>query len=81
MTQFQYSDEDDIDIDDGEDRPGPEIYKKRDSRPTVEQAPKSNNNRNLRIRPMSPAMRDKHPDVVSITLTRTNGRQLIFVRK
>jgi len=37
--------------------------------------------RRLRIRPMSPSMVDKHPDVVTILLTRSNGQQLMFVRK
>lgn len=36
--------------------------------------------RRVRLRPMTPKMRAKHPDAVSIAITRNDGRQLIFVR-
>lgn len=37
--------------------------------------------RRIRMRPMKPSMAEKHPDVVTILLTRTDGRQIMFVRK
>jgi hypothetical protein len=37
--------------------------------------------RRLRMRPMTPRMMRSHPEVVSITLTRNDGRQLVFVRR
>lgn len=45
------------------------------------QFPKKLAGRRLRVRPMTLSMVDKHPDVVSIVLTRNDGRQLVFVRK
>lgn len=36
--------------------------------------------RQLRARPMTPLMRSKHPGVVSITLTRDDGTQVVYVR-
>jgi hypothetical protein len=77
---LQYAEDDDFDLED--EKPKPEIYHKR-AAPTkaAPDPPKQSGSRNLRVRPMSVAMREKHPDVLSITLTRTDGRQLIFVRK
>lgn len=37
--------------------------------------------RRIRMRPMKPSMAAKHPNVVTILLTRDDGRQLMFVRK
>lgn len=37
--------------------------------------------RRLRVRPMAPRMMAKYPEVVSILLTREDGRQLVFVRR
>lgn len=36
--------------------------------------------RAIRIRPMSNKMRAKHPTAVSITITHTDGRQVVFAR-
>jgi hypothetical protein len=49
--------------------------------PANQQSARTNGKRRLRIRPMSPTMMEKHPEVVTILLTRSNGQQLIFVRK
>lgn len=45
------------------------------------QLPQKAASRRLRVRPMTMAMSEKHPDVISIMLTRNDGRQLVFVRK
>lgn len=37
--------------------------------------------RRLRVRPMPPRMMAKNPQVVSMLLTRDDGRQIMFVRK
>ena len=37
--------------------------------------------RNLIVRPMSAALIRKHPDTVSIVITKTDGRQIALVRK
>lgn len=37
--------------------------------------------RRIRMRPMKPSMAAKHPNVVTILLTRDDGRQIMFVRK
>lgn len=37
--------------------------------------------RRMRVRPMTPAMMQKNPQVVSIILTRVDGKQLVFIRK
>jgi len=37
--------------------------------------------RRMRVRPMTPAMIQKNPQVVSIILTRADGKQLVFIRK
>jgi len=37
--------------------------------------------RRMRVRPMTPAMASKNPQVVSIILTRADGKQLVFIRK
>jgi hypothetical protein len=79
MSGLQFSDDTDFEMDD--EPKTPEIYHKRPTSKAAPDSNKSGGNRTLRIRPMSVAMREKHPDVLSITLTRTDGRQLIFVRK
>lgn len=48
--------------------------------PERAQSTQSKGKRLLRIRPMTPKMRLKHPEAVSIAITRHDGRQLIFVR-
>jgi hypothetical protein len=47
----------------------------------MQTAARSAGKRRMRVRPMTPSMASKHPDVVTILLTRSNGQQLIFVRK
>ena len=38
-------------------------------------------NRRLRVRPMTRRMAESHPNIVSLLMTRDDGRQLMFVRK
>lgn len=50
-------------------------------RPRPPQPAPRQGKRRLRIRPMTPSMMEKHPNVTTILLTRSNGQQLMFVRK
>jgi len=76
---LQYNDEDDY-FDDEDDTEDSALEGEPLARPRPS-APHSTGKRRLRTRPMTPSMMEKHPHVVSILLTRSNGQQLIFIRK
>lgn len=60
-----------------------DIPRSNSSQPITKSRPanQSEKPRRLRVRPMNQSMMEKHPNVVSIMLTKNNGQQLIFVRK
>ncbi len=79
---LQYSDDDDL-FDNNDDEYDESTPPKQTTNTTTNPVTIKQNNppkRRLRTRPMSPAMMQKHPEVVSILLTRIDGRQLVFVR-
>jgi len=81
---LQYGDDDD-DLFDSTDEDEEEAETELSAEPPVitprlRPAPQSGLRR-IRMRPMKPTMADKHPNVVTILLTRNDGRQVMFVRK
>lgn len=74
-------DDDDDDMDDAPDMEGEPPIRPRTPPSPSPHAPRPSGKRRLRTRPMTPAMMEKHPHVVSILLTRSNGQQLIFIRR
>jgi hypothetical protein len=49
-------------------------------RPDSVRPPAASAQRRVRIKPMSPALAQKYPNVVTILLTRDDGRQVLLVR-
>jgi len=87
---LQYGDDDD-DLFDSSDEDDEESESELSAEPPAKPTPiaqarqsvmrREAGGRRIRMRPMKPSMAEKHPDVVSILLTRNDGRQLLFVRK
>jgi len=93
MMSEQWEDDDFLDDEDDEDMedeappppppPAPSNHRPSGNRPkpgNTANAGNSKNPRRLRVKPMSPGMMGKWPDVTSCLLTLASGKQVMFVR-
>jgi len=94
MMSEQWEDDDFLDDEDDEDMedeapppppppPAPSSHRPSGNRPkpgNTANAGNSKNPRRLRVKPMSPGMMGKWPDVTSCLLTLASGKQVMFVR-